>query len=196
MQHTSSNLAKHHTANPVVRGLLARYFTTLLGIVGPLKPTRILDVGCGEGVTAARLGALPFAFDYLGVDLDGEAAAYAASMVPGKSFRQGSVFELGDERAELVVCLEVLEHLTDPDAALACLKRAATRDLVVSVPWEPWFRLGNLARGKYVGRLGNHPEHLQQFSPRSIADMVGRHFGPVDVTTAFPWVFVHARVNA
>ncbi len=195
MKHTSSNLAKHNTGNPVVRGLLQRYFTTLLGIVEPLKPARILDVGCGEGVTAARLGALPFAFDYLGVDLDGEAAAYASSAVPGRTFRQGSVFELGSERADLVVCLEVLEHLTDPDAALACLKKAAIRDLVVSVPWEPWFRLGNLARGKYLANLGNHPEHLQQFSPTTISDMVGRHFGPVEVTTAFPWVFVHARVN-
>lgn len=196
MKHASSNLAKHNTANPVVRALLKRYFGTLLGIVEPLRPTRILDVGCGEGVTAARLGALPYDFDYLGVDLDGEAAAYAASMVPGKAFRQGSVFELGTERADLVVCLEVLEHLADPDAALACLKQAATRDLVVSVPWEPWFRLGNLARGKYLAGFGNHPEHIQQFSPRTIADMVGRHFGPVDVTTAFPWVFVHARVSS
>lgn len=196
MKHTSSNLAKHNTANPVVRGLLKRYFDTLLGIVEPLKPARILDVGCGEGVTAARLGALPYAFDYLGVDLDGDAAAYASTVVPGRTFRQGSVFELGAERADLVLCLEVLEHLTDPDAALACLKQAAVRDLVVSVPWEPWFRLGNLARGKYLDRLGNHPEHLQQFSPKTIADMVGRHFGPVNVTTAFPWVFVHARVTS
>jgi SAM-dependent methyltransferase len=196
MQHASSNLAKHQTRNPIVRTLLDRYFSTLLGIVEPLRPARILDVGCGEGVTAARLGALPFAFEYLGVDLDGEAVAYASSRVSGRTFRQGSVFELGDERADLVVCLEVLEHLTDPDAGVAALKRAATRDLVVSVPWEPWFRLGNLARAKYLARLGNHPEHLQQFSPESIGELVARHVGPVTITTSFPWVFVHARVTS
>ena len=54
MSHQSSNLSKHTTGNPVVRGLLDGYFRTLLGLVEPLAPKRVLDVGCGEGVTAAR----------------------------------------------------------------------------------------------------------------------------------------------
>lgn len=192
--HHSSNLAKHQTGNPVVRRLLDRYFRTLLGLVEPLRPARILDVGCGEGVTAARLGTLPFHFDYLGVDVDGGAVEYAQRQLPARTFQRRGVFELGDEKADLVVCLEVLEHLTDPDAAIACLRAAATRDCIVSVPWEPWFRLGNLARGKYLARLGNHPEHVQRFSPTGIAERVARAFGPSTVHTAFPWVFVHAKV--
>lgn len=194
MTHQSSNLAKHSTGNPVVRGLLDRYFRTLRGIVEPLKPAKILDVGCGEGVTAARLGEMPFAFDYLGIDLDGNAVEHARTTVSGREFRQGSIFEI-EERADLVVCLEVIEHLADPDAAFARLRKAAISHCVVSVPWEPWFRLGNLARGKYLGRLGNHPEHIQAFSPRSIGDAMARHFGPTTVTTSFPWVFAHARVS-
>lgn len=195
MAHQSSNLAKHQTRNPVVRGLLDRYFRVLQGIVEPLQPKRILDVGCGEGVTARRLGQMALPFDYLGVDLSPDAVKYAKTVAPEREFRVGSVFELGDERADVVLCLEVLEHLTDPDAAVHALRAASTAHVVVSVPWEPWFRLGNLARGKYLSGMGNHPEHLQQFSPRTIGDLVGRHLGNVQVTTVMPWVFVSARAS-
>ena len=59
---------------------------------------------------------------------------------------------------------------------------------VVSVPWEPWFRLGNLARGKNVGRLGNDPEHVQQFGPASLRRRLQTVFHDVEVRRCFPWL--------
>ena len=59
------------------------------------------------------------------------------------------------DRAIVVTCIEVLEHL--PAVARRQAARVTTDCCVVSVPWEPWFRLGNLGRGKNVRRLGNDP---------------------------------------
>ena len=52
--------------------------------------------------------------------------------------------------------------------AVAELARVTADRCVVSVPWEPWFRLGNLGRGRNVARLGNDPEHVQWFTPRRL----------------------------
>jgi hypothetical protein len=63
---------------------------------------------------------------------------------------------------------------------------------VVSVPWEPWFRLGNLGRGKNVMRWGNDPEHVNFFSPRKLDAALRLHFDEVRVVKAFPWIIAEA----
>lgn len=187
-EHASSNLGKYESGNPVVKGLMARYGRVLDALVLARAPASVLDVGSGEGFTARRLAGLPISFDYRGVELDPSAVAYARAQNPGLVFEQGSLYEL-THQADLVLCLEVLEHLEDPARGVDALADATRRHVVVSVPWEPWFRLGNLARGKYLDRLGNHPEHIQQFGPKSIAALLERRFTNVKVHTAWPWVF-------
>ena len=82
-----------------------------------------------------------------------------------------------------MTCIEVLEHLSAATPAVAELARVTRGRCVVSVPWEPWFRLGNLGRGKNVGRLGNDPEHVQQFTPRRLHDLLAGQFTSVSVPT-------------
>jgi hypothetical protein len=94
---------------------------------------------------------------------------------------------------DLALCIEVLEHLVDPGAAVAELARIAVRGCVVSVPWEPFFRLGNLARGKNVAAFGNDSEHVQQFSPARLADLLQRSFAHVTIHRCFPWIIAVAR---
>ena len=61
------------------------------------------------------------------------------------------------------------------------------------MPWEPWFRLGNLARGKNVSAFGNDPEHVQQFTPARLHRLLGAGFQTVAVTTSAPWLVGVAR---
>jgi hypothetical protein len=100
---------------------------------------------------------------------------------------------LRDASAPVVTCIEVLEHLTDPDVAIGELARITRGHCVVSVPWEPIFRLGNLGRGKNVRRIGNDPEHFQQFNPGRLRRALEPHFGDVSVRTCLPWVVATAR---
>jgi hypothetical protein len=92
-----------------------------------------------------------------------------------------------------VTCIEVLEHLPAVPPAVAELARVTTDRCVVSVPWEPWFRLGNLGRGKNVPRLGNDPEHVQWFTPRRLRRALDASFADVRVVRAFPWIIAEAR---
>jgi hypothetical protein len=60
------------------------------------------------------------------------------------------------------------------------------------VPWEPWFKLGNLARGKNVRRLGNDPEHIGAFGPGSLARLLHRSFEQVTIHRRLPWLLAVA----
>ena len=46
----------------------------------------------------------------------------------------------------------MLEHLDDPAAAVRDLARVARDAVVLSVPYEPYFRIGNVLRGKHLPR--------------------------------------------
>jgi SAM-dependent methyltransferase len=100
-----------------------------------------------------------------------------------------------DGAADLVTCIEVLEHLPTIAPAVAELARitAPGGRCVVSVPYEPWFRLGNLGRGKNVRRLGNDPEHLHAFTPARLRGTLEASFPQVRVVVAFPWLIAEAR---
>ena len=77
-----------------------------------------------------------------------------------------SVYELpfDDDSFDLVLCLEVLEHLDDPAAALAELSRVSAGDDRRLGPARALVRAGSLLRGKYVRDLGNHPEHVNHWN--------------------------------
>lgn len=186
----SSNLRKYRTGNPLMRRIIQRFLEEVRRSAVALDPRSIVDLGCGEGIVAGMLHeSLPDAA-YLGIDLSVEAVETARRLNPDLDFRVGDVLETppAEDGAELVLCLEVVEHLDDPDAAVSRVLEWTSSDALISVPWEPWFRLGNLMRGRHVARLGNHPEHLQQFSPRTFSELLGRHAASHEVWTCFPWI--------
>jgi SAM-dependent methyltransferase len=170
------------------------FFGRIREIVEPLGPATALDAGCGEGETIARLrDALPDRVS--AVDILDECVAYTRRRLPFVHATQASVYELPfeDDAFDLVLSLEVLEHLDSPAPALSELGRVARRDLVLSVPYEPYFRLGSLLRGKYVRQLGNHPEHVNHWNRRSFPALLRAHYEVVEVAVAFPWLIAHCR---
>ena len=190
----TSNYEKFQTGNPVVRKLFDRFFATVGEVVAPLGASNLLDAGCGEGETIERLaGLLPG--DVTGVDLNAESVEFASKRLPSGDFRVADVTDLpfDDDSFDLVLCLEVLEHIPAPRAALDELVRVSRGDVVISVPSEPWFRLGSLARGKYLKGWGNHPEHVNHWNPRSFRDFLAPSAEVVSVARSTPWLVAHVR---
>lgn len=190
--------AKYGSTNPVVQRLLHRWTTRLREVLGPVGGT-VVDVGVGEGLCLERLlGAGDPATGedvrVLGVEYRFDKAR-AACRLPVLDVVVGDagMLPLPDAAADLVLCIEVLEHLPAVDPAVAELARIARDRCVVSVPWEPWFRLGNLGRGKNVRRLGNDPEHVGFFTPRRLRHTLGQGFAEVRIVPAFPWLIAEAR---
>lgn len=189
-----SNELKFETANPLVRAMINGFFSRVGEVVAPLRPASTLDAGCGEGETVARLGPL-LGERIAAVDLSAYSVGRVVERLPEVDARIASVTDLpfADASFELVLCLEVLEHLDDPAAAVAELVRVGARDVVVSVPFEPYFRIGSLLRGKYVSAFGNHPEHVNHFNRRSLAALLAPALELDSIRIAFPWLIAHGR---
>lgn len=184
--------------NPVVARLMGRLFGRVREVVEPLGATSLLDAGCGEGHAQARLSdVLPETV--VGFDLNPAAVAHCAALHPGRTFTVEDIHDLPyeDGQFDVVLCMEVLEHLDTPALALAELTRVCRGYLVLSVPFEPWFQLGNLARGKYREGWGNHPEHVQHWGLGSFRRFVASQPGLTDVAVreAWPWIVAQARVE-
>lgn len=189
--------AKYGSANPVVRRLLDRWSARLRDVVGPIEGT-VLDVGVGEGLCLERLlGPSPGGPQarIVGVEYRFDKARAADHRLPTVAPVVGDagMLPVPARSADLVTCIEVLEHLPDVDRAVAELARVTAGRCVVSVPWEPWFRLGNLGRGKNIARLGNDPEHVGWFTPRRLRRTLHGGFAEVRVVRAFPWIVAEAR---
>jgi ubiquinone/menaquinone biosynthesis C-methylase UbiE len=99
-----------------------------------------------------------------------------------------------DSSFDLIVCVEVLEHLLDPERGLQELARVGTKHLMLSVPREPIFRSCNLLTGRYVKDLGNTPGHFNHWSTRSFTRFVSQVAEVRLVSTPFPWTVVWATL--
>ena len=163
----TDNVAKWEREGGLEARLLARYRDRLLSELAPLRPRRVLDVGCGEGLLTGWLSAhLPGA-EVHGLEARDEAVREFRTRNPDLPIHQGDLYALPfeDGAFDLVLALEVLEHLEDPAAAVAELRRVSARAVALTVPFEPFFRSGNLVRGRYRGRLGSTPGHLNTWGP-------------------------------
>jgi SAM-dependent methyltransferase len=183
---------KYSSTNPVVRALIDRWLGALRDLVAGGDGV-VIDVGVGEGLALEHVIGAPAAV--VGVEYREDKVRAARCRVDRLSpvVADAGLLPLRDSAAGVTTCVEVLEHLVRPDLAVAELARITNGRCVVSVPWEPWFRAGNLARGKNVGRLGNDPEHVGWFTPRRLRRLLESGFEDVTVRTCFPWILAVAR---
>jgi 2-polyprenyl-3-methyl-5-hydroxy-6-metoxy-1,4-benzoquinol methylase len=193
---TGNTYDKYGSTNPVVRRLMTRFERDTAGLLERARPASILDVGCGEGVLTEQWARV-VGGRVVGVDLDDPKlrAEWERRALPNLEFRTGLGDSLpyADGEFEAVAAMEVLEHVPDPDAVLREMTRVASEWLLVSVPREPLWRALNLARGAYLRELGNTPGHLNHWSKRSFARLVGRYGEIVDLRSPLPWTMALVR---
>jgi 2-polyprenyl-6-hydroxyphenyl methylase/3-demethylubiquinone-9 3-methyltransferase len=128
----------------------------------PLEGRTALDVGCGAGLLAeplARLGAQVTAID-AAAELIEVARGHAAGQGLAIDYRAAAVEEI-DGRFDLVTCLEVIEHVADPQAFVAALARRLAPGglLILSTPNATgWSKLLTITLAEGFGRIpkGTH----------------------------------------
>jgi O-antigen biosynthesis protein len=153
---------------------LARYWWAAQAAEG----RAVLDAGCGVGYGSAML-ARAGATEVVGVDLSDKAVEAAAGAAPNATFLTGDVHALPfeDDRFDLVVCFEVIEHVAAQDAVLGELARVLSPDgiLVVSSPHRGVYQDGN-------------PHHVHEYVPDELRAALAVHFDHVALRRQHPWV--------
>ncbi len=160
----------------------------------PPGANRILEIGVGEGKVAARLRDRYPDATIIGLDLpDEELSSHWRADGLTAVFASADQIPFPDNSFDLVLGVEMLEHVSHPDAVLRDLARVASGPAILTVPWEPWWRVANMARGSYLKDLGNTPGHINHWTHRGFRNLVGQHFAVRSSTVAFPWTLVEAQ---
>jgi SAM-dependent methyltransferase len=192
------NWQKYNSASRLQRLLVARFLETVRRTVELTGAASIADVGCAEGFVAAFLRRSFPVLSCSGIDVDLEALRRGKQLNPGFDSQQADIHHLPyrSKSVDLVLCLEVLEHLREPGVALAKITRVARRYGLLSVPHEPFFRLANLARGKSILRLGDDIDHRQHWTRGGFGGFVSANGLRVRALRApMPWLVALAEVQ-
>jgi SAM-dependent methyltransferase len=188
---------KYASTNPIEQRLMNGFFSCLDQLLPNAAPEVVLEVGLGEGEVSERLRRRYPDASILGIDLpDKELALSWKEKGLIGAFADIAQLPFPDRSVDLILGIEVLEHVPDPDRALREIARVGRGPVLLSVPREPIWRVANLVRGKYLSEWGNTPGHIQHWSKRGFAGLVRRHLDVVEVRSPFPWTFTSARVRA
>lgn len=190
----TSNYRKHMSDNPVQRRLIDRFHAKITDIIVDLQPTTMLDAGCGEGFVADILQTAIPTVKITGFDVLEDSVALARMRNPRGTFTVGDIYAIDqpDNSFDVVYCFEVLEHLHEPDKALAELARVASKHVVLSVPREPFFCLANAARGKNldITPKGSDPDHRNFWSQSAFGEFASLSLDVVKLTGSMPWTIL------
>ncbi|HEY7063031.1 MAG TPA: class I SAM-dependent methyltransferase [Chloroflexota bacterium] len=143
-----------------------RYYARLVARHLPEQPghrPRVLEIGCGVGHVLSKLSAR---CDVAGLDLSPEALRQARTVVPQADLLRGSADHLPfrDASFDAVLARHVLEHLPEPAAAIAELRRVLRPGglLLAAMP-NPSSIMRPLKGARWVGY--RDPTHVSLLMP-------------------------------
>ncbi|HUF98719.1 MAG TPA: class I SAM-dependent methyltransferase [Ilumatobacter sp.] len=181
---------KYASTNPIERKMMAGFFSALDRMLEGMSPATIVEVGAGEGRITGRLAERFPDATVIGLDLQDDALLdeWKQLGVP-MFFGDATRLPFADQSIDLIIGLEVLEHIPRPERALAEIARVG-KVAVLSVPNEPIWRVGNMVRGRYLRAMGNTPGHINHWSSRSFRKFVEQQFHTDQSAAPLPWTMV------
>lgn len=169
----SENERKHTSKNPLRQYAIRKYFESVYELL-PDSVSEILNAGCGEGYDAEKILEHRPDIRIIGVDISHSALLKSREICTSMPVLQSDVTQLpfAAKSVDMVLSLEVLEHLNEPYRAIQEYKRLSRRYILVGVPNEPIFRILRMLNGMDVSNLGNHPEHIQHWGLRGFTNFL------------------------
>jgi len=192
-------IKEYESQNPAVQYLFDNFFSVIREITSGFDgDDRLLEVGCGAGVSSLRIRDMLLGQEIEASEIDARYLKKLGETNFPLPLQQESVLALArkDNSYDCVFFLEVLEHLEEYQLALSELFRVSRKYVVVSVPNEPIWSVLNMLRGKYLGQWGNTPGHVNHWSPNKLKALVSRYGHVLKVYTPLPWIIVLAQAEA
>jgi 2-polyprenyl-3-methyl-5-hydroxy-6-metoxy-1,4-benzoquinol methylase len=163
-------------------------------------PKRILDAGCGSGAFSKRLHD-QFGCNVYGCDLSESGIALARNNVPECRFEFLSLYddfvETFGTHFDVVVCVEVVEHLYDPKMFVTKVREALTSKgvFVLTTPYHGYLKnLMIAASGSCDAHYNplNKGGHIKFWSKRTIVALLesaGFAVARISGVGRLPWLW-------
>ncbi len=135
------------------------------------KNGSLLDAGCGEGHLLKQIEKANPSLELYGIDITENAVKNAKKKVPNAVIEQGNLLEMdkkfGKEYFDIVVCSEVLEHVSQYKLVIKNLENVLKTSgcLIVTFPNEKMVTLSRFFMGKRPFKV---PDHINSFTPEVI----------------------------
>ena len=173
-----------HKLGPVrlayIRGRIDDHFGCDPAGFRPLEGKRVLDIGCGAGLMSeplSRLGATVTGVDAAPENIDA-ARAHASQSGLAIDYRAGDFRDMDIGGFDLIVALEVIEHVSDPQDFLDQLagRLVAGGLMILSTPNRTLAsRLLLVEAAEALGQIPRGTHHWEQFvTPPEMEAMAGR----------------------
>lgn len=136
----------------------------------------VLDLGCGSGYGAALIAEV--AAKVIGLDVSTEAVQYARENFSASDLHymvtDGESLALASGSFDLVLCFEVIEHLTDQESLLQEIRRVLKPKgiLVISTPNRHFYT---------EERKQVNPYHTREFDYVEFRNFLKRYFAGIEV---------------
>lgn len=183
------------SSNFIIKKLVNNFLESIKKVLSDIEVKRILEVGCGAGLSTQRLKKFLKDKEFEASELRESLIKTAQERNPELEIKQESIYQLkrDSNSFDLVIALEVLEHLEKPEAAVAELHRVTSKYCLVSVPHEPIWRILNICRFKYLRDFGNTSDHLQHWSKKQLVKFISPYFKVEKIKTPLPWIIILGR---
>ncbi len=187
--------SKYFPRNPLRQYLISGFLEKVVFLVKKTGARKILDIGSGEGLVDFFLSRQDQGISLIGGDFDTEVLQLSQKINPEGAYLglDARALPFEDSSFELVMMMEVIEHLEDYKKALKEASRVSKRFAILSVPEWPFYQASNFLILKNMRNFGEHPDHVVQFTARSLKNELMHLFrAGVEVHRSFPWIIALA----
>ncbi|NOY68269.1 MAG: class I SAM-dependent methyltransferase [Deltaproteobacteria bacterium] len=132
--------------------------------------SRLLDIGCGSGF---KLMKYYNNFDFIGLEIP-PTLDFVKKKYPGRRWELCDFTSPPKDAFDLAICVDVIEHLVDPDELMRFLSRIEWKYLFLSTPARD--RLGIESR---IGPPANK-YHMREWSRKEFVDYVSLFFNVIE----------------
>lgn len=190
-------LLEYSNPNVVVRKLIKNYYDKIQSIIKTYfkRDMRVLEVGCGAAESSDKILKMLDGCHFEISDYDIRYFNKVREYKKHLNITHESVYALKrpENSFDVLILLEVLEHLENYELALQELFRVSRNYVIIAVPNEPLWRFLNLLRVKYLKNWGNTPGHINHWSVASLVKLISKYGEVIKIYHPIPWIILLAK---
>jgi len=193
----------YESRNPFVNYVVKLRVARIAKLIG--RGDSVLDAGCGEGYTTSEFASK--CRKAVGVEMVPERIEKAKRIAKEKgvsdktSFVCSDLFEIEkklEEKFDVVVCSEVIEHVDEPKRLLGILARMGSGKIIITYPNEPVLKLGRrmffLGKARQIEEMTDHKITLNRENVEEFAKELGLEITHYEKIPNLPLVYLNELV--
>jgi ubiquinone/menaquinone biosynthesis C-methylase UbiE len=156
------------------------------------NPKTILDIGCGTGYITDIINRSMNA-NIICCDMNSNCISFAKTQFHLETIIADiSNLPFKNSSFDMVLAIEIIEHLPDLESAINEMKRVTKKNVIITVPNDPYFMIANFLRGKNLKSFGNPPDHINHFNKKTLKIVLSAYYSKIEISTnAFLWLIAN-----